>query len=147
MRPKRQLVAAAVGGVAVGGMAIYSWLTETEANDHAGAINNLKTNQDRLMELLRNQTSVLELTGEVIQRSLQQIESEHQTLIHSINNVARVEEKTDLGWQIHDVALQYALLLENYADIQDRIIDATMTVHNGHLHPVLVSVMKLHRLT
>lgn len=142
MRVKRQVVAA-LGGLTIGGIAVYNWLTKHEASDYAEAIDGLKSNEDQLMRLVRNQTSVLELTDDVMKRSIHQMEEEHRTLHDDLKKLARAGEATEIGWQIHNIALQYALMLENLAQIQNHIVDAATTVHDGRLHPLLVSPARL----
>lgn len=138
-RARRQAVVA----LALGGMAVYSWLSKNEANEYAQMIENLKINQVHMMELLRNQTSVMELTDQVIKRTLRQMEKEHDALRDDISQLAGMGERAELGWQLQNIALQYSIMLENYADVQGRIIDAVMTVHRGQLHPVLIPPAKI----
>lgn len=137
VRTKRQLLAAlGFGGLAFGGGAFYNWLTKPEASDYAKAIEDLEGNQDCMMKMLKKQMSVMAMTYQSNKENTTKLEKEQQTLRGIINALARTEND---GWQLHNVALQYSVMLENYADTQNHIIDATTNAHNGNLHPALIS--------
>lgn len=141
VRSKRQLFAAlGFGGLAVGGGALYNWLTKPEASDYAKAIEDLKGNQDSMMKLIKRHMSVMAITYKSNKENNTKLEKEQQNLRGTINALARTEND---GWQLHNVALQYSVRLENYAEIQNRIIDATTNVHSGNLHPALISSSKM----
>lgn len=141
-RTKRQIVAA-MGGLIAGGMAAYSWLKPHEGNEYAQAINALKTNQNHILDLMRKQTSVLDLTDDTLKRNLRQMETIHKNLRDNVDRLAQAAERAELGWKLHDIALQYSIMLEIYADIQNRFIDTTIAVHSGNLYPTLVSPTKI----
>lgn len=136
-RSRRQ-VGLAVGGLAAGGAAVFAWLTHHEAKEYTQAIENLKTNQLHLMDLVQNLTFILDLTDGIIKRNIQQIEREYEILRNNIQGLADAEERGGSGWLLQNATLQYTIMIENHADVQNRIIEATMTVHNGHLRPVLL---------
>lgn len=137
VRSKRHLFAAlGLGGLAVGGGALYNWLTKPEASDYAKAIEDLKGNQDSMMKMIKKQMSVMAMTYKWNKENTTKLEKEQQNLRCTINALARTEND---GWQVHNVALQYSMRLENYADTQNRIIGATTNAHNGHLDSTLIS--------
>lgn len=141
IRPKRQLLAAiGLGGLAVGGGALYNWLTKSEADDYAKAIEDLKHNQNRMTDLIHQQTSVIELSYDWNKNISEELQKEQHSLGASINALARAEK---YGWQLHNDALKHSIMLESYADVQNRIIDAALMVHNGNSRPVLISASKM----
>lgn len=145
----RRQIGLALGSAALGaaGTTVYKWLTTHEANEYAQKIDELKANQIHTMTLLRNQTSVLELTANVIKQTTREMDMEHETLKKRIQDLAEASAKDEMNWHLHDIALQYELMLENYADTQNYLIDAITTAHDGHLHPLLVTPTKLNEQT
>lgn len=144
IRAKRELMTLlgiGLGGLAVGGGALYAWLSKSEAENYAEAIENLKINQNQMMELIEKQTSVIEISYDLDKQNAETSEKEKKSWRNLIDALAREERD---GWHLHNIALQCLIKLENYADIQNRIIDAAMTVHNGNLRPVLISPSKMH---
>lgn len=141
VRSKRQIFAAlGLGGLAVGGGALYTWLTKSEGNDYAKAIEDLKQNQNRMFDLFNKQTSVIEMTTNLTKENFEKTEEKQKNLRDTINALA-FDEKN--GWQLHNVALQYSIMLESYADTQNRILDAVTTVHNGNLGSLLIPLTKM----
>lgn len=138
-RPKRHIWAA-MGGLVIGGGVMYNWLTKSEADDYAEVIEDLKHNQNRMMDLIQKQTSVIELSYDWNKNNTANLQKGHQSLGASINALARAEK---YGWQLHNDALQHSIMLESYADVQNRIIDAALMVHNGNSRPVLISASKM----
>lgn len=147
-RMKRQ-IGLAIGSVALGGAgaAVYKWLTTHEANEYAQTIDELKTNQIHTMTLLRNQTSVLELTANIIKQTTREMDLNHEMLKNRTQKLAEASAKNEMNWHLHDIALHYSLMLENYADTQNYLIDAITTAHDGHLHPLLVTPAKINEQT
>lgn len=140
-RPKREVMTMlGLGGLAVGGGALYAWLSKPEAEDYAQAIENLKINQNHMMELIKKQISVFEISYDMDKQNAEKSEKEKDSLRNIINGLARVEKD---GWQLHSIALQCSIKLENYADIQTRLIDAAMTIQHGNLRPILISPSKM----
>lgn len=143
IRAKRQLLAAlGLGGLAFGGGALYSWLTKSEGDDYAQAIENLKTNQDQMLEMIKKHTSVIELTRNLTLQSTEQSNKQYANLLDKIDALGRVEKD---GWELHNVALQYVIMIESYADTQNRIIDAVMTVRHRNLRSVLISPSRMRK--
>lgn len=141
-RKRRAVLAALIGGAVLGGMA-YHWLTKDESSQYAKSINDLRANQDHLLELIRKQTSVLDITGDVMKQNFEQMRNEHAELRRDLFRVVDAQNRNDAAWKIQNAATQYALMLETYADVQNRIIDAIMNMNNGHLHPTLVPANQL----
>lgn len=135
-RTKRSIIAAFIGGATLGSMA-YHWLTQGETSNYGESINNLKSNQDHLLELLRKQTSVLDITGNIMKGNIAQMNEEHSELRSGLQRLADAQFRNDAAWNLQNTALQLSLMLEAYADIQNKIIDS-ITTTNGRLHPSLV---------
>lgn len=141
MRSKRHILAAiGLGGLAFGGGALYTWLTKSEGDDYAKAIEDLKSNQDQMKKLIDAQTSVIEMTNDANKRNIGEWKKEHENLHHTINALDRAQKD---AWQLHNAALQYLIMLGSYADFQSRIIDAAMTVHHGTLRTEVISPTKM----
>lgn len=141
-RSKREVMTMiGLGGLGVlGGAALYAWLSKPEAEDYAQAIEDLKINQNHMMELIKKQISVFEISYDLDKQNAEKSEKENDSLRNIINALARAEKD---GWQLHSIALQCLIMLDNYADIQNRLIDAAMTIQNGNLRPILVSPSKM----
>lgn len=141
-RQKRAILAALIGGAALGGMA-YHWLTRTESGAYAESIENLRSNQDHVLGLIHRQTSILEITGNVMKQNFEKLSTEHAELRRGLFQLADGLNRNEAAWKLHDAALQYSLMLDTYADLQSRVLDATMNVNGGRLHPTLVPATQL----
>lgn len=141
IRPKRQLmVALGLSGLAMVGGALYNYLTESEGDDYAQMIEDLKSNQNKILEMINQQRSVIEMSTGMSKNAQGWTQRSHEKLRDTINVLDRAQKD---GWQLHNVAMQYMIAMESYAETQNRIIDAVMTVHNGNLRPTLISPTKM----
>lgn len=130
IRPKRQLLAAlGFGGLAMGGGALYSWLTSSDADKYAKQIDELKSNQALMADKLEKQTTVIEKMYDCNNQTLREI------------NALTCAAKDDR--QMQGAALKYSNMLNSFAATQNSIIDAVLTVHNGNLHPSLIPPRKM----
>lgn len=141
-RNKRQAIVAAIGGLVVGGISAY-YLSKNEGHQYDEAINKVKQNENHLLNLIRNQTTVFEMTEDAIKRSYQQIQQEFHELNNALDTLSAAHNHSEIAWQLHNTALQLSLMIDAYVDIQNCIINDLMKIHNGKLDPTLINTSNL----
>lgn len=140
-RSKRNVLAAiGLGGLAIGGGALFSWLTSSDSDEYATAINELNTNQKQMWELLKNQTSFLDMSYTYSKQIEEVIEMEKEYFRNATNVLIQSQQNSS---QVQNIALQYSLMLTKYEEVQTRLITTASSIQRGKLDPELVSPLKM----
>lgn len=105
----------------------------------------MEANQDHVLDLVRNQTSILDGTLNIVKRSEKDINRQFNQLhqiCNKIENSFNEQEmeitETKRRQNFMELSFMSTQLLERYENLQDAFIDIITDTQHGHINPMLL---------
>lgn len=153
-RTKRFVVlGATLVGAGIGAMVSHV-ISQQEVAACNKNIEILKGNEDHMLELIKNHTSILETTSNILRQedvkmSHQFTQFQHQireiqTAIHEAEKWVNRNENIELTrHRLHYMDSHISFMLSELERIQERLIDVVVDLHHGTIHPMLIRPSQL----
>lgn len=113
---------------------VFGVMDEDNAEEIEQHFKNVERNENHLLELIKNQTSVADLTAELIKTTHEEINQNYDKIGKIINDISNQSTRTDewLG-----IAVYLSILAQNLKDFQDNLWSMLVDMHQGHINPHL----------
>lgn len=136
-----------VGNVA---HSLFGVLDAEYANQMSQTILKIKDNESYLLKLLKNQTSVIDSTINIVKQNListntqfEHVESELKLYADNMNLLNGTLTQIQLSQLFNSAVLELALAANNVQKIQSSILDTLIDTHHGKISPLLLSPQQL----
>lgn len=131
---------------------LFGVLDSEYANEMAITISKVEQNEMHLSELLKNQTSLIDATINVIKRNeetrnqhLNQLEQQISRISLDVNQTHKELYQTQLSQLFASIAIQTLLLTSDFCRIQNAIIDVMVNTQHGKVNPQLLPPSQLNK--
>lgn len=136
-----------VGNIA---SALFGVLDSEYAEKLSATIDNIKGNEAHLLELIKNQTSLIDSTENVLKRDEEAIQGQLRIvdlrlneIIDRINNYTEKLHQQKMTELFSTLALEVILMSSNYQRAQAAILDVLIDTHHGKINPLLLTPNQL----
>lgn len=147
-RRNKRVVAAMIAGAAIGA-AVNHYLQSADIDECKKNIALMHENENHILELIKNHTSILETISNVMKNEDKRISSHFVSFnkdLNELRNSIRAFEhypylqnaNSNLMHQVHMLTNNLVLQLTNFEHIQENLIDVFTDAGNGRLHPALI---------
>ncbi len=113
---------------------LFGVMDEENAEKIGQHFDAIEENENHILELIKNQTTVADLTADLIKTTHSEINENYDKIGKMINNMSNQVKKTDewLG-----IAVYLSLMVQNLKDFQDNLWSMLVDMHQGHINPHL----------
>lgn len=129
---------------------LFGVLDNEYAKKMSQTIDEIRNNEDHLMNLLRNQTSVIDSTINLLRTDatttslrFKQIGSQLNKLAEQLNHVSTDEFQIKLHQMFLSISAQLTLLMVNMQRVQGALLDVLADTHHGRINSLLLSTNQL----
>lgn len=126
---------------------LFGVLDQTYADYIENEINKVKDNENYLLNLAKNQTSIMEVTANVLKKTTEQIQQQFEVFNeHVTANLETLRQgiESNKGSQTFTAMVTYLnLITSTYERSQKELIDLLVDAHNGKISPFLLTPMQL----
>ncbi|KAH9645554.1 hypothetical protein HF086_005203 [Spodoptera exigua] len=145
-RSKRGLI----DGVGYVANSLFGILDQRFADEYHKDIQNVQKNEDYILRLLKNQTSIVEIENDILKKNEDNINRQF-TLINNFMNetdirLAKIESGIEIAMAtsfLTSTALAAHLLLKNLKSIQETFFNTFLDVYKGRMDVHLISPVNL----
>lgn len=148
-RPKRAIGLLA-GAAIAGGMAVYGIIQHNKAQEIEKDISKAKMNEQHLLTLLKNQTSLSESTINIIKKNENRTQQQFvefakqlDRLAQLSNNAHKESENQQITQILSTISMHTLLLLVGYQNMQDTLLEMVLDIHQGRIHPLIITPTQL----
>ncbi|KAH9644706.1 hypothetical protein HF086_016414 [Spodoptera exigua] len=145
-RKKRGLI----DGVGYVANSLFGILDQQFAKKYQNDIKSLQTNENYLLELIKNQTTIVELENQVLKRSEENIQRQFNFIDNFINqtntNLASIETEMEVlsaTTYINSASLTTYLLISSLRTFQEMLFNTLTNVYQGHVDVHLINPVRL----
>ncbi|XP_037915046.1 uncharacterized protein LOC119653958 [Hermetia illucens] len=129
---------------------LFGVLDSDYATKMTETIKNLKGNDEHLLQLMKNQTSIVDSTVNVMMNLEQSTHKSMQTLNVALNHTATQTNKIakevweqEVMQTFSSAALQLLLSVNHYQKVQTSLLDILIDTHHGKFNPQLLAPQQL----
>lgn len=129
-------------GVGKGAKEVFGIMDSDDAKHYDQEIQKLSLNEDYLKNLIRNQTTIQEITSNIIRRDEAKLNKVIELLQH---NMQHLEGKDDVG-KTHmytSMTMQALTLMTSYTEMQNAIVNMLTMVFHGKIPPTIITRSQL----
>lgn len=114
---------------------LFGVLDQRFAKQYETDINKVKGNENHLLELIKNQTTILETTHNVIKTNERQVTSQilaiKEHLEELMDNTTSQLEEQRYFQTLSYFTIHVIMIMDNYRRTQDQLLDALTDTHQG----------------
>lgn len=132
---------------------LFGTLDEEDAKHYDSQIQNLKKNEDHLLELLKAQTLIVDKTVNLFNKTMSDIQLEFDTiqnkfdkLSQSLNMISKGVNTSILGLEMENAISTVILSLMRYQNTQRAILDMLLDVKHGIPNPSVINPLQLEHM-
>lgn len=115
---------------------LFGVLDQRAAKKIEEDITKSRANENYILELLKNQTSITESTVNIMKKSEKAIQTQFSNLQSKLWNMKREEDVTML-------TLNTLLLMLDYQTIQEALLDVVLDTHHNKVNPAIITPVQL----
>lgn len=125
----------------VGSIHNFLWgtLDQSYADEIANIIDKVKDNEDHLLSLIRNQTSIIESTRNLMVKTDQDIKEQFDSIGNELTKLAKANYVVKTEGQFATLAIHTSLMMSSFSQIQGAILTVLLDLHNGKISPLLLT--------
>lgn len=145
-RSRRGLINA-VGSIA---NSLFGVLDQSFADKYQQDIELVNSNEKHLMQLWKNQTSVVEAEYNVLKRTEQAIQSQHKLINRHLNLITQTTNQLKKEYESMSIIQEFTLaamattnMIRNLKQIQDTLIDTLTDIYHGKINLHLLTPKQL----
>ncbi|KAJ2954551.1 hypothetical protein O0L34_g2836 [Tuta absoluta] len=147
-----------INGVGNLARTLFGVLDEEFANKYEQDIETIQVNENYLLDLIKNQTSIVEAENEIIKNNErfmnQQLQSIHEYIQKSSNQLAQITHRVEIMTTMNEfnaASLTASMILSNLKRTQDMLLNTMMNLYNGHFDYHLLApeqlILQLHMIS
>lgn len=129
---------------------LFGVLDSEYAQQMTNTIESVKENEDHLHNLLKNQTSILDATINIIKqdeaaikKKLDDLDAQSSEILSRIHNIEETDYQVRLFEIFISLAIQLTIAAANLQRIKSSILDVLTDTHHGKISPSLLSPKQL----
>lgn len=154
LSPHKQLSGRSKRGLinGIGSLAndLFGVLDQRFADKYEADIQAVQSNEDHLLQLIKNQTSIVELENEILKRNEENINRQFTVINNFMNQtdlrLASIESELEISMAasfISSASLTAYLLLTSLKNTQQTLYDTLMDIYKGHMNVELLTPANL----
>lgn len=127
-------------------------LDEDDVVYYNNEIAKLKKDEDHLLTLIKNQTSIIESTSNIFRKTNTDISNQFATIDEKLKLIGNLQNSVDDGKQLgkierllSDILIHTTLLMTRYQNIQNSLIETPRDMNHGNPQPTKVTTTELRR--
>lgn len=128
----------------------FGVLDEQFAINYREDIKQLEANDNYLLKLIKNQTTIAESTVNIFKESAESIRKKFIRVDHQLNYLNdlltakdHITHQTNISSTLSLLSTQLTLAIMNYQNQQDAILEVILASHTGKIHPLLLTPKQL----
>lgn len=136
-----------IGSIANG---LFGILDEECAKNYDQQIAKAKNNEEHLLQLIRNQTTITDSTVNIVKKSEKTVEKQFSLmanqlsdLVKHVNNAENMANQGHLTQILSMIAIHSLLIFENYQNTQDALLKVVIDTYHGKMNPQLLNPHQL----
>ncbi|CAG9113625.1 unnamed protein product [Plutella xylostella] len=153
-RKKRGLI----NGVGYVANSLFGVLDQRFADKYQEDIQTMQNNQNYLLQLIKNQTSIVELENTILKKSEKNIQKQFSIIDDYMKqtdeNIAKIEtqlEEVMASNYFNSASLAAFLLMNSLRRVQELLFDSVTSIYKGHMNAELLSptelINQLHKIS
>ncbi|CAG9135185.1 unnamed protein product [Plutella xylostella] len=153
-RKKRGLI----NGVGYVANSLFGVLDQRFADKYQEDIKTMQNNQNYLLQLIKNQTSIVELENAILKKSEKNIQKQFSIIDDYMKqtdeNIAKIEtqlEEVMASNYFNSASLAAFLLMNSLRRVQELLFDSVTSIYKGHMNAELLSptelINQLHKIS
>lgn len=131
---------------------LFGVLDSKYAEQMSKTIDVINKNEGHLLALIKNQTSIIDSTINVLkrdhseaERKFKEIDNQVNQLINRINHTGEDSYELKINQFFISLSIQLSLIVMNLQKTQATIIDVLTDIHHGRISPILVTPQQISR--
>lgn len=122
---------------------VFGVLDSRFAEQYTADISKIKTNEEHVMQLLRNHTSIEETTTNIIRRDEKMIQRNYELIEGLVSGIHMLKSNDEANTQLMLSALELLHAMVKYESTQSAILDALLSAHGNRLDPKIITPHQL----
>lgn len=121
----------------------YGTLDQNYANEMADTIDKIKQNEDFLHKLIKNQSTLVDSTINIVKRQENDVRRQFEEIIREINTIKQMGQKLQLNGRFSTLAVHTSLILASYRRMQQAIFDVVTKSHHDTISTLILTPKQL----
>lgn len=125
----------------------FGLLDDEVANHYNDQIDSLKTNEQYLLTLIKNQTSVVDATAQIFQQNIEGLKTQFQQLEDHIQLIDITSnwdrQKNGLTQKLNTISSYSILMLMRFRHTQSILLSMLTSIQPGTIHPTILKPQTL----
>lgn len=102
-----------------------------------------KQNQQYMLELMKNQTSITEATENILKKNLKTIYKQFSDVEEQLNQLINLTNKIEINTKLSATTNEVILHMISFQRLQDNLLDVALNIHKGRVSPNLLTPVQL----
>lgn len=121
----------------------YGTLDQNYADEMAVTIDKVKGNEDFLHKQIKNQSSLVDSTINIVKRQENDVRRQFEEIIREINTIKQMGQKLQLNGRFSTLAVHTSLILASYRRVQQAIFDVVTKSHHDTISTLILTPRQL----
>lgn len=127
--------------------AMFGVLDAEFAKQHEAQIQNIKNNENHLLDLIKNQTSITESTLNIIKKSQKEIDHQFEIVEGHLENITNTVKNNNADQNAQQdfisLALYITIIISHYEQTQNALISAVLDIQHSKINHLLLTPAQL----
>lgn len=124
---------------------IFGVLDSRFAEKYKNDIFQSKANEAHLLHLLRNQTTISEVTENIMRKTNQDIQNQFSFINEKTEQILNLTDENQKDQEIQNIIIQCSMIANTYRDTQRMILNTILDTHQGNHNPSIISPTQLQK--
>lgn len=124
---------------------LYGTLDQNYADKMEETIEKAKQNEAHNLELIKNQTSVIESTVNLLKKTDKDVSDQFESVNKELNRLLLETNSIKLDGQFATLAIHTSLIISSYRQLQTAILNVLLESNNGKISPLILNPNQLEK--
>lgn len=121
---------------------LFGILDQRFAQHYEETIENVQANEDHVLQLMKNQTTIIDSTFNIFKEERSSTQKQLKLLTDVLNRLSNEIDKYNTYKMFTSTALNAILMMINYQNTQNILLDVVLSTHSGKIHPLILTVQQ-----